>query len=170
MSKIKDFQSDPQNVNRGTERGKDMVSSSLHRYGAGRSIVVDKNNIILAGNKTQQAALDIGLEDAEVVETDGKKLVVVKRTDLDLLNDPKRAREYSIADNRAGEVGLEWDAEVLQALQLDDEIQLDLFFHDDELVELIGDVSGVEFKEYDESVADEVEYITCPHCGERFPK
>jgi hypothetical protein len=27
-----------------------------------------------------------------------------------------------------------------------------------------------DFKSYDESVADEVEYITCPHCGEKFPK
>ena len=28
----------------------------------------------------------------------------------------------------------------------------------------------VEFKEYDESVADEVEYITCPECGHKWPK
>lgn len=27
-----------------------------------------------------------------------------------------------------------------------------------------------DFKEYDESVADEVEMITCPHCGKTFPK
>lgn len=28
----------------------------------------------------------------------------------------------------------------------------------------------VEFKEYDESVADEVQYCECPSCGHRFPK
>lgn len=33
-----------------------------------------------------------------------------------------------------------------------------------------GIVPVVEFPEYDESVVDEVEYITCPHCGERWPK
>lgn len=27
-----------------------------------------------------------------------------------------------------------------------------------------------EFKEYDESTADDVEMLTCPHCGEQFPK
>lgn len=27
-----------------------------------------------------------------------------------------------------------------------------------------------EFKEYDESVADDVEMIECPHCGKSFPK
>lgn len=28
----------------------------------------------------------------------------------------------------------------------------------------------VEFKEYDESVADDVEYIECPECGHKWPK
>jgi len=27
-----------------------------------------------------------------------------------------------------------------------------------------------DFKEYDESVADDVEMIECPKCGHRFPK
>ena len=27
-----------------------------------------------------------------------------------------------------------------------------------------------DFPEYDESVENEVEYHTCPHCGEQFPK
>ena len=29
---------------------------------------------------------------------------------------------------------------------------------------------NVEFPEYDESVADDVEYITCPECGHKWPK
>lgn len=28
----------------------------------------------------------------------------------------------------------------------------------------------VEFKEYDESVEGEVQYVTCPECGHKFPK
>ncbi len=33
------------------------------------------------------------------------------------------------------------------------------------------DVAGVpDFKEYDESVVNEVEMLTCPHCGKSFPK
>ena len=44
---------------------------------------------------------------------------------------------------------------------------------DYELQELLeGAADGVvpEFKEYDESVVDEVEYITCPECGHKWPK
>ena len=40
-----------------------------------------------------------------------------------------------------------------------------------ELAEASGIVPPiVEFPEYDESVADEVEYIECPECGHRWPK
>ena len=40
-----------------------------------------------------------------------------------------------------------------------------------ELAEKAGVVPpDVEFPEYDESVADEVEYITCPECGHKWPK
>lgn len=40
-----------------------------------------------------------------------------------------------------------------------------------ELAESSGVVPpNVEFREYDESVADEVEYIECPECGHRWPK
>jgi hypothetical protein len=33
-----------------------------------------------------------------------------------------------------------------------------------------GAPPDVDFKEYDESAADDVEYITCPECGHRWPK
>jgi hypothetical protein len=39
------------------------------------------------------------------------------------------------------------------------------------LREMIGaEVEAPEFREYDESVVDEVEMIECPECGHRFPK
>ena len=31
-------------------------------------------------------------------------------------------------------------------------------------------LDDVDFKEYDEDVADEVEYLTCPQCGHKWPK
>jgi hypothetical protein len=40
---------------------------------------------------------------------------------------------------------------------------------DDELAELMGEVPDIEFKEYDESVENEVKYTTCPACGHKYP-
>jgi ParB-like chromosome segregation protein Spo0J len=117
-ARISDLTPDPSNANRGTERGSYMVRKSLEKLGAGRSVLVDKNGVLIAGNKTAEAAYDIGMEEAIVVPTDGTRLVVVQRTDLDLATDPK-AKELAIADNRAGEVGLAWDEEVLSGLAQD---------------------------------------------------
>jgi hypothetical protein len=129
QGKISQFTQDPNNANRGTDRGADMVRRSLKKLGAGRSVLVDKNGVLIAGNKTTEAAYDLGIEDAIIVPTDGSKLVVVQRTDLDLSTDAK-AKELAIADNRAGEIGLAWDNAVLEELAQD--VSLDDWFTDEE--------------------------------------
>jgi len=81
--KLSELQPDPENANKGTFRGRCAVEKSLLDCGAGRSIVTDKNGVILAGNKTAAAAQAAGLnEEMILVETDGSQLVVVRRTDL----------------------------------------------------------------------------------------
>ncbi len=120
---------DPNNANRGTVRGEGMVERSLQSYGAGRSILASKDGVILAGNKTFQKAQELGIPVQEI-ESDGRTLFVIRRTDLDY--DDPRARELAIADNRASETGLDWDADVLAALA-EDGIDLDQFWFEDEL-------------------------------------
>jgi DNA modification methylase len=141
LTKISDLTPDPQNANKGTERGRGMIEDSLRRFGAGRSILVDKHNCVIAGNKTLEAADDIGLAEAIIVETDGTKLVVVKRTDLDLEGDGDMARQLAYADNRTSEVGLEWD---LDRLAEDVEAGLDLrgLFSELEIENLLAGRNG----------------------------
>ena len=67
---------------------------------------------MIAGNKTVEHARRLGIP-IQVVETDGHQLVVVQRRDLDLLTDPK-ARALAIADNRVGELDLDWDEDALR--------------------------------------------------------
>lgn len=158
---------DDRNANKGTQRGTGMLEDSLRKYGAGRSILTDKNGRIIAGNKTAEGAASIGLDEAIVVRTDGKRLVVVQRTDLDL--DDPRTRELAIADNRINEINLVWDADEMLR-QMDAGADLSGMFDDAELVALAGGGVPPEFKEYDESAADDVAMCECPQCGHRFPK
>lgn len=117
-----------------------MVADSLRDFGAGRSVLVDKDNRILAGNKTVEAAGDMPIR---VVETDGTELVVVKRTDLSL--DDRAARELAIADNRSGQLGLEWDVPILKGFE--NEIDLAKFFKQAELKKLFHEEGGLEQNE-----------------------
>ena len=112
--KLADLTPDGHNANAGTERGRYMVERSLSKLGAGRSILLDKNGTIIAGNKTAEAAASLNMEDVIIIRTDGTKLVAVLREDLDL-NDPTgQARELAYVDNRTGQVGLEFDAGVME--------------------------------------------------------
>ena len=123
---------DERNANRGTERGQAMLESSLKRLGAGRSVLVDCQGRIIAGNKTVEQARKLGLKQVVVIETDGETLVAVQRRDLDLKKH-KKAVELAVADNRVAEVNLDWDSQVLAALDAD----LKQYWNDDELRELL---------------------------------
>jgi len=146
--KISELTPDNINANKGTARGSAMLEKSLREYGAGRSVLVDKAGRIIAGNKTIEAAGSIGLENAVMIETDGSKVVIVKRTDLDL--DSPQGRGLAIADNRVAEVGLDWDMEALE--KIGEELDLGEFWFDDELPEI--DFGNIDEDEDDEPTGD----------------
>ncbi len=114
MSKSRNLTPDQNNANRGTERGRHMLETSLRNLGAGRSILLDKHGNVIAGNKTLEVANEIGLDDVQIVQSDGRRLIAVQRTDLDLTDPTGKARQLAYADNRVGEVDLDFDFAVIQ--------------------------------------------------------
>jgi DNA modification methylase len=108
-AKLSDLIADNKNFNKGTEYGQSLIEKSLRKFGAGRSILIDKNNRIIAGNKTVENAAAIGLDDLQIVESDGTKIIAVKRTDIDL--DSKAGRELALADNATSKANIDWDIE-----------------------------------------------------------
>jgi hypothetical protein len=125
---------DDKNANKGTSRGRELLARSLETYGAGRSVVVDCHNRVIAGNKTVEAARTAGMTSIAVIETDGSSLVAIQRGDLDLKRD-RKARELAIADNRVSEIDLEWNPEILATLDVD----LKQFWSESELDALLKD-------------------------------
>lgn len=103
---------DNKNFNKGTEYGDRLMDESLRKFGLARSIVIDKNNRIIAGNKTAEKAADIGFTDVLVVEVDGNQLVAVKRKDIDL--DSAKGRELALADNATSKANLAWDESMIE--------------------------------------------------------
>jgi hypothetical protein len=128
-AKIGDLILDNLNANQGTERGDALLGQSIQKLGAGRSILLDKNGRVIAGNKTVAKFGEVGLEDVVIVRTDGKKLVAVQRTDLDL--DSPEGREMALADNRVSEVNLSWDTEALA--EIGQEVDLGDWFTEEEM-------------------------------------
>jgi len=102
---------DNKNFNKGTEYGQHLIEESLRKFGAGRSILLDKNNRIIAGNKTIENAAIVGLDNVIIVETDGNQIVAVKRKDIDL--DSAKGRELALADNATSKANLAWDMDII---------------------------------------------------------
>lgn len=128
---LSDYQQNPRNPNKaGKKRGAKMIERSFSDLGAGRSLVVGNDDVLIAGNQSQKAALAAGIQDVIEVETDGTALVVVKRTDL--ASDDPRARQLAYADNRTQEVSFDLDTEILRADVLAD-LDLRAFYDDADL-------------------------------------
>ena len=100
----------------------------------GRSILTDRTGAVIAGNKVFEQAQTMALA-IRVVETTGTELVVVQRTDLDLATDAV-ARQLAIADNRVGQLNLEWDPELMK--EFAEAVDLSTMWEPRELESLVG--------------------------------
>ena len=136
MSSIKDLKSDHKNARRRTDRSASLIAESLKRYGAARSIVIDEDGRILAGNGTVEGAKKAGIDKLRIIEAEGDELIAVRRAGLS--EDEKVG--LALADNRSSDLS-EWDHDMLR--QLSEEHDLTPWFEDDELLaEVLDTVEG----------------------------
>jgi len=115
-----------------------VIKASLKEYGWQQPIVVDKENVIVAGHTRYLAALELGLTEAPVHVAD------------DLT--PAQIKAYRLMDNKSHERA-EWDMELL-ALEIEDlkeeGFDLDLTGFD------AGELAGIALDEGDaETPADD---------------
>jgi DNA modification methylase len=136
---VDDLKADPRNANRGTARGREALSRSLREFGPGRAVLTDTQGVILAGNKTVEAARALNIP-IKVVESDGTHLLAIKRLDLDVETDA-RARGLALADNRVAELDLQWDPAMLEQLRASG-ISMDRLWNDQEWAELTNSIAS----------------------------
>jgi DNA modification methylase len=127
VTSIKDLKSDHKNARRRTDRSASLIAESLKRYGAARSIVIDEDGRILAGNGTVEGAKKAGIDKLRIIEAEGDELIAVRRAGLS--EDEKVG--LALADNRSSDLS-EWDNEMLR--QLSEEHDLTPWFEDGELL------------------------------------
>lgn len=106
---LKDIKFDAKNYRKHSDSNKALIKKSINETGLGRSVVIDSENELIAGNGVV-SQLPEGTP-IKVVETDGSTLVVVKRTDLKT-KDEKR-KKLALMDNSASDQ-VEWDFDNLR--------------------------------------------------------
>ena len=91
---------DPANVREHNQKNLEAIAASLAKFGQQKPIVVNRDSVVLAGNGTLQAAMQMGATEIAALVFDGDS----------------RSFEaaYSIADNRTAELA-EWDFPALSS-------------------------------------------------------
>jgi site-specific DNA-methyltransferase (adenine-specific) len=167
---------DPNNARVHDEANIEALKNSLTTFGQQKPIVIDRDNMVVAGNGFLTAAKQLGWEKIAVVRTN-------------LTGD--KARAFAIADNRTAELS-DWDTAALATIlnSLPDGYlvstgwdQADLDAMLGEALESYSPVLNPEFgsNRVDESRLEKAEkvfdvaqkpveevVVVCPHCGEDF--
>jgi len=165
---IDELTPDAENVRRRTERSTEVIANSLKQFGAGRSIVLDRDGVVRAGNGTVEGAKAAGIDRVRVIESDGSELIAIKRTDLSGAD----ATAYAIADNRAADLST-WDFEGLDeqlGSLVDAEFDIDAIgFNEDELAGMLDKTPEFDpADESDQGQLDSKKLTTCPNCNHEF--
>ncbi len=132
--KVSDLSNDPANARKHNDKNIDAIIASLRRFGQQKPIVIDRNNIVRAGNGTLEAARRLGWDTIDCVTTS------LQGSD---------AIAYAIADNRTAELA-EWDSDILAA-------QLSGLLTDDEALANAAGFSAEEIEAMLSDLADPAE-------------
>lgn len=127
------LKADPKNANRHSPRGLAAVRASLDQFGAGRPVLVNEDDVLIAGNATY----DSWDGPVRVVDCSGDEYVVVVRDDLEP-TDP-RAVALGYADNRTAQLDRVWDKPAV--IHLYDKIDLKSYWRAEEIAEYVLDIT-----------------------------
>lgn len=111
---LSDLHQDPDNARLHNERNYAAINASIAETGFGRSLLAASDGTLIAGNATAEVLADLDMTQVIVVESDGTKPIVHKRTDI--APGSEMFRKAAFYDNRAAELASGWDTEVLAAL------------------------------------------------------
>lgn len=133
-----EFKHDPRNARRHTPRNKELIRQSLKEVGAGRSILVDGEGIVRAGNGVYEEAQAMGLK-VRAVEAAPDELIAVVRPDLT----GEKAERAALFDNRTAELS-EWDTDVLALLKADQPDVIDGIFDGGDLEAMLDEAEDLD--------------------------
>lgn len=130
----------------------EAVKNSIERYGFINPIVIDVNNIIVAGHTRYQAALELGLK-------------IIPTIKVDNLTEEK-VKEFRLADNKTSELSI-WDVEKLESELKDISYDMSNFGFDSIMLDSLDKMFDLDEVDdlTEESYSPPDSECQCPKCG-----
>lgn len=146
ITELKEYENNP----RHNENAIDAVAASIKEFGFKVPIVIDENNVIIAGHTRRKSAEKLGMTIVPCIVAD------------DLT--PEQIKAFRLADNKVSELA-GWDFEKMEQ-ELAELKEFDMtqfgFLSDSD------DINIDDFFEDAEPKEKEPKQIQCPHCKEWF--
>ena len=111
--KISDLKFDDKNFNIGSQQGNTLLEKSIQKFGFREAATVDKNGVLIGGNKRTAKAGELGFEDVEIIKADPKKVYALQYDDIDI--DTPEGRSLALALNATAKSNIVFDAELIEA-------------------------------------------------------
>ena len=142
INSIKPYENNP----RVNDEAVKYVANSIKEFGFKVPIIVDKNNVIVAGHTRYKACKELGIKNVPVIIADD-------------LNE-EQIKAFRLADNKVSEKA-EWNFELLDE-ELDSILDIDMSMFDFENIEEtnLDDF----FEDNDNKKEKESKLIECPYC------
>jgi len=145
INSIKPYENNP----RHNEEAIPYVMNSIKEFGFKNPIIIDKNNVIIAGHTRLESAKRLGMKEVPIIHAD------------DLTEEQVKA--FRLADNKVAEKSL-WDYTKLDE-ELDNILDIDMSMFDFENIE---ETNLDDFFEESEEKEKEKKTMICPHCGKEI--
>ena len=146
IDSIKPYKNNP----RHNEEAIPYVMNSIKEFGFKNPIIIDKNNVIIAGHTRLESAKRLGMKEVPIIHAD------------DLTEEQVKA--FRLADNKVSEKA-EWNFELLDEELNDLDIDMEQYGFDK-----IEDINFEDFYEDNEVKKDEEkkQTIVCPYCNKEI--
>ena len=143
LEELKPYENNP----RFNDEAVEYVANSIKNFGFKVPIIVDKNNVIVAGHTRYKASMELGLKEVPCIIAD------------DLTDEQIKA--FRLADNKVSEKA-QWNFELLDE-ELDDIFNINM--DDFGFIEHTIDWDNVDEINADNYEKPESEKLRCPLCG-----
>ena len=149
IDKIKPYENNP----RLNEQAIPYVMNSIKEFGFKNPIIIDKNNVIIAGHTRLESAKRLGMKEVPIIHAD------------DLTEEQVKA--FRLADNKVSEKA-QWNFELLDEELENLDIDMEQYGFDKIEDINLDDFFEVKQEETNKEEGSKPNTIICPHCGEEI--
>lgn len=113
IKKITDLLPDTNNFNKHSPFGMGLLEKSMQQHGFMEAGVISEDGVIISGNARQETAVNIGLEDIQIIDTDGKRAIYLRATGVN--SGTKEFSELALKLNATAKANIIFDAQLVEA-------------------------------------------------------